>query len=293
MENEFKFGPGEQTLLARCLSEDLEAFCAKFYDGGPRWHLGASVIGEDCWRKIWYGFRWVYDKKLTGRMYRLFNRGHKEEFRFVEWLRGMGHIVEEYDTSQPLKNGEPQQFHISDVYGHFGGSCDGKITLTGKYAGLPKMLLEFKTISSKYFDKLVKLGVKIEKPQHYTQMCSYGKRMGLRYALYMCVNKDTDEIYYEIVELSDEEADRATIKAGKIIFSQEPPPRISENSAFYKCKLCDFAPMCHGKKSYDKNCRSCKFARPVDAGEWTCDLYNSVIPREFVPQGCDQHQEIR
>lgn len=312
--------------LAECLTRDLDAHSVSIYhEKEPRWHLGASIIGGECWRAIWYGWRWVYHKQYDGRLYRLWNRGHKEEFRFVEWLRGMGHAVEEFDpTSRLLYHPESdsymvgdafpagsyvedvsddkhheeraagmgvkrKQFRISDVFGHFGGSADGKIKLNEiAYPGLPKMLLEFKTIGGKYFDSLKRKGVILDKPTHYSQMCSYGKRFDLRYALYMCVNKDTDEVYMEIVELNWNEADNMTVKAERIIRSQTPPPRISENSAYQKCKTCDFAQHCHHGKAYDVNCRSCKHAYPVEGGEWACALYSQTIPRDFVPKGCPQ-----
>lgn len=312
--------------LAECLSRDLDEHSVNIYhEKEPRWHLGASIIGGECWREIWYGFRWVYNKKFEGRLYRLFNRGHKEEFRFVEWLRGMGHAVEEFDPESRLyyhpesdsylvgtvadaheqaedvtdekhheeraasMNIKRKQFRISDVMGHYGGSLDGKIKLSEiAYPGLPKMLLEFKTVGSKYFDALKRKGVMLDKPTHYAQMCSYGKRHGLHYALYMCVNKDTDEVYMEIVELNWNEADNMTVKAERIIRSQVPPPRISENSAFQKCKTCTFAGQCHHGKPYDINCRSCKNAIPVENGEWHCALYSQIIPRDFVPKACPQ-----
>lgn len=287
MENEFKFSIGQQKLLAEQLSADMEAHCVEKYGSeGPRWHLGASVIGKPCPRQLWYSFRWVKDVKFTGRMYRLFNRGHKEEFRFVEWLRGMGHEVWEFD-----ENGK--QFRISDVRGHFGGSCDGMIKLGGKYAALPKMLLEFKTSSAKYFEKMKKDGVRYAKPEHFAQMCTYGQRLKLRYALYMTVNKDTDEIYFEIVELQESHADDMTTKAQRIIDSPVPPPKLSENSAYFECKFCDFAPVCHGQVQYDKNCRSCTNAVAAEGGEWFCKLYAQAIPREFVPQGCPSWAEAR
>lgn len=291
-----KFGLGEQKLLAKKISDHLDAHTAEFYsEPVPRWHLGASLIGDDCARKLWYSFRWARKdtyidakgKDQKGRMMRLFNRGHKEEVRFVEWLRGMGFIIEEFEDSVAKK-----QFRISDVKGHYGGSLDGMVTFPESYGELPKMLLEFKTSGHKYFDKIKTDGVKLAKPTHYAQMCSYGKRYDLKYALYMCVNKDTDEIHYEIVELDFNVADKMTIKAANIIGSATPPPKISENSAYLACKFCNFSPICHGKEAYEKNCRSCVNATPVENGEWSCKFYG-VIPREFVPHGCTMWQEAR
>ncbi|HEX8349957.1 MAG TPA: hypothetical protein VF598_08335, partial [Hymenobacter sp.] len=59
-------------------------------DGGFRSHLGASVIGRECGRQIWYGWRWARKPKFQARMLRLFNRGHLEEARFIAALLAIG-----------------------------------------------------------------------------------------------------------------------------------------------------------------------------------------------------------
>lgn len=82
--------PGVQQALAKRLAEDIDEYCAAVYDDGHRNHLGASLIGDECKRKLWYVFRWVKNEKFSGQMQRLFNRGHREEERFIEWLEGIG-----------------------------------------------------------------------------------------------------------------------------------------------------------------------------------------------------------
>ena len=89
--------PGIATAVAKRIKEDIDGYCAKAYDDGPRWHLGASIIGNPCSRYLWFIFRWALHEKFTGRMQRLFNRGHREEARFIEWLRGIGFEV--WDTN--------------------------------------------------------------------------------------------------------------------------------------------------------------------------------------------------
>lgn len=289
-----KFGLGEQKLLAQKIMADLNDHTAEKYDDGHRGHLGASQIGHSCPRKLWYGFRWCFTatyinakgENHKGRMMRLFNRGHNAEDRFIEWLEGMGF------KCLPLDPATGKQFRITDVNGHYGGSLDGMVTLPERYGPLPKMLLEFKTSSEKYFDKLKDEGVKLAKPDHYAQMSSYGKRYDLKYALYMCINKNTDEVYIEIVELDWNLADQLTQKAHNIINSPVPPPKLSENSAYYECKFCDFAPICHGQAAYEKNCRSCANAMPAENGEWRCAHFG-VIPKDFIPKGCDHWREAR
>jgi hypothetical protein len=71
----------------------------KHTDGGRRGHLGASLIGNPCARALYYGFRWAHQEKFSGRMLRLFDRGHEEEFRFRDWLELLGIKVDIVDPA--------------------------------------------------------------------------------------------------------------------------------------------------------------------------------------------------
>jgi hypothetical protein len=79
------------TLLAK-INAELEARA----ENGNRAHLGGSLIGRKCYRQLWYSFRWANTEKFNGRMLRLFERGHKEEFRFVNYLKMAGINVRAY-----------------------------------------------------------------------------------------------------------------------------------------------------------------------------------------------------
>jgi hypothetical protein len=82
--------PGVATKIAARIKDDIDAYCVQTYDGGHRTHLGASLIGRSCKRYLWYVFRWAKRAPTDGRRQRLFNRGHREEARFIEWLEGIG-----------------------------------------------------------------------------------------------------------------------------------------------------------------------------------------------------------
>ena len=56
----------------------LAAYEAEAGDGF-REHLGASVIGRECDRALWYEFRWITRAAQGGRMLRLFETGRLEE----------------------------------------------------------------------------------------------------------------------------------------------------------------------------------------------------------------------
>ncbi len=286
------------------MQADLDAFCRKEFAEDPRTHLGASVIGDDCQAKAWNAFRWLKHEQHNGQQLRLFNRGHLEEARFIRWLEGMGFEVREFDPDTG------KQFRIVGCKGHFGGSADGLAKAPIRY-NLPTdliILTEYKTHSEKNFAKLAgpkptwtDLGNKLRaggggviktKPVHYKQMCSYGRAYGLRYGLYVAVNKDTDEIYFEIVELDYRLADDLFRKAEGIIFSQTRPAKIAMTESFQDCKICDFAGLCHRGEVPTKNCRSCRHAFPVDNAEWLCQVRNLNIPKEIIPIGCPSYDRI-
>ncbi len=252
-------------------------------DEGFRRHLGASVIGSDCVRSIWYSFRWFSENKFRGRMLRLFNRGHLEEARFIALLLIIGCKVIQQD-----KDGK--QLKISDHMGHYGGSVDGVVL------GVPDLpcgqycLVEFKTHSEKSFRDLSELGVMESKFQHYIQMQQYMLYMQLPVALYMAVNKNTDEIYAELVSFNKEKALQYSDRARKIIESKTPPVKISDSPGFWKCKYCDHKNLCQLEKPSLKNCRTCAHSHPALGGDWVCEEHGEVIENPF--QKCDEYQAI-
>lgn len=245
-----------------------------------RGHIGASVLGHDCQRHIWYLFRNALKPTFTGRLLRVFLRGKREEEVVFEELRGIGVELHTEDGGK--------QIEVRDSTGHIGGSVDG----IGK--GFPESpgtwaVLEIKTHSSKSFADLQKNKVKASKPQHWAQMQIYMGLLELERALYFAVNKDTDEIYTEWVHF-DAPAFDALIERGRaILAATEPPARLSEDPAHWQCKGCQHFALCHGNRVAEANCRTCVHATPAENGEWTCDLKKALLPRHTQLAGCDQH----
>lgn len=279
--------PGVKGLLGKQVLADIDRAAIKLYSEGLRTHLGASIIGDKCMRKLWYGFRWVDYKVHEGRQYRLFNRGHKEESRFTEWLTLAGYKVE---AVNPLTG---EQWRVSGIGGHFGGSMDGKILLPAEYGYSQKLILEYKTNGTgKGFNDLIDKGMKIAKPQHFDQMSVYGNKEQLQYGLYLNVCKNDDNIYSEIVKLDWQRGAELEDKAQIIILSQEPLNKLSDNPAYFECKFCDFKEVCHENKPAIRNCRSCSFATPRDNKEWFCNRHSGTIPSDFIKTGCGDWKSI-
>ncbi|MEJ7804367.1 MAG: oxidoreductase [Telluria sp.] len=250
----------------------------------PRAYLGGSAIGDDCSRKLWYGFRWASAPAFTGRLYRLFDTGHHAEPRFIKDLRDIGVEVWERDP----KTGK--QFAFSDVYGHFRGNTDGMgRKIPG--GGAKDHLLEFKTHGSKSFAELTKKGIVEAKPMHWIQMNTYMGWAGYERAVYGAVNKDTEDLHFERLKFDPLVFMQTQAKAEAIIFAPLPPSRLSDDPAFYKCKMCDHADVCHGKRVPQKSCRTCVHATPTNTGDgaWHCARFDIEPTHDQQLTGCMAH----
>ena len=274
------------TLNAFEIQNRLYEYAAEYsiekYPSEHRNHLGISIIGKECWREIWYSWRWVKLIQHEPRMRRLFQRGHREEAQFQAFLLWAG-------FSFRSTTGDKQS-RISGVNGHYGGSTDD-LCLIRWCDDLP-VVCEYKTHGEKSFLDLKEKGLLKSKPVHYKQMSGYGKGFQIKHGLYCAVNKNTDEWYFEFVELDWNLGTELEKKAADIIYSQVPPPKINENPAYYKCRYCDFKDICHHNEKVEINCRSCKNAEPVADGKWNCTKFKDIIPKEFLLKGCPQHEPI-
>ena len=275
--------------LGKIVVEAIDHYAVTTYDDGFRKHLGASLIGEECSRKTWYSWRWFARANTSGRMYRLFNRGHREEARFIEYLRGIGCEVWDADPATG------KQFRVSRVHGHFGGSLDS-IIRPAHWLNLPSEILllgEYKTKGTGAgFSKLKSDGIMLTNPQHYDQMCTYGVNYGYAYAMYFSVNKNDDDLHVEIVKLDARRAQEVEAKATYLISQVTPPPRISLSETHFKCKSCDFVAVCHRSASPEKNCRTCTYSRPIQDGAWQCLGHNVILPDDVIKTGCDHWNPI-
>lgn len=247
-------------------------------------HLGASLIGRECDFYLWATYRWLKLEHHIARMKRLFNRGHEEEIRLIRWLTQAGWQIS-------AKDEQGNQYRISAHNEHFGGSLDGRAFPPATWPIKGPLISEFKTHNDKSFAKLTKEGVKKSKPEHYVQMCVYGVGYGITLGLYVAANKNDDDIHYEFVELDHNVGREAIARGGYIIAQQLPPRKVSNTPTDYRCKMCHFAGICHYAEQPEKNCRSCRHAKPVDGGRWTCDKWG-LIPPEAIPSGCDHWEPI-
>lgn len=270
----------------RHLKETISLDSDAFDDNADEYrsHLGASVIGRECTRAAWYGFRWYVMKKHSGRMQRLFNRGHLEEHRFIAMLKLIGAKVWSHTS-------DGKQIRCSDHRGHFGGSLDA-VALGIPEAPTTHVLAEFKTHGETSFKKLVSDGVMRSKLTHFVQMQMYMGYQGLTLALYLAVNKNTDELYGELVPFDSGTFERFRQRSYQVIDAVTPPPRVKDDPTWYICKFCDYHKVCHGKDEPLITCRSCHHGIPGQDGKWLCQMYGNDLSKEDQILACASHTPI-
>ena len=235
-------------------------------EGDHREHLGASLIGHDCSRYLWYTFRWVKRMPISAQLGRIFKRGQDEEDRII------------LNLPYPVIN---RQQRVSAVYGHFGGSIDGMLDVDGALA-----LIEFKTHNASSFSRLANHGLEDAKLQHYIQMLIYMRLLNLEYGIYLAVNKNDDDYYIQVVEAEDCIADDYLHRAEMVVESDILPNKVSFDATFYKCKMCHYINLCYYKEQPLSNCRTCDKSNPTDTGTWMCSQYLRDIPVTFQLKGC-------
>jgi hypothetical protein len=209
----------------------------------PRDYLGGSRVGEPCSRKLVYEYAHVpkdAGKEFDGRILRIFSAGHAFEALTVDWLRMAG-----FDIRIQRRDGEQFGFSVAD--GRLRGHIDGVI-LGGPVAGVRwPALWEHKALNAKSWSDLVKRGLQSSKPVYWGQVQLYMAYMELAQALFTAMNKDTQELYHEVVSFNPAEAQALSDKAVGIIRAAEAgdlPPRISPDREFYLCRFCEYAHRC-------------------------------------------------
>lgn len=244
----------------------------------PRRYLGASVAGHECDRYLWLHFRGLFRERFEGRMYRLFERGRREEEQFIAELRGIGCEVWDRDEGG-------QQFAVSALGGHFGGHLDAVVRGVPEAPKTPHVA-EFKTHNDQSYKKLMRVGVQEAKPMHYCQMQIYMGMMKIDRALYLAVNKDDDDLYAQRVHF-DNDFFKAAMRRVERIITEPSAERCAQRRDDWRCKLCPARVVCwhetgtvFSRQGNWSDCRSCCHASADiegDGARWTCRLGKTCV----------------
>lgn len=272
-------------VLPKVDSSTVRSIYAAYEAANEHWDsLGISVglIGTECDRSLWYNLHWASAREeITGRKLSIFRTGDRWEDVLVDDLERTG--VEVYE----------QQERIRLVSGHVRGKTDGR-GIGVKEAPKTEHLFEFKSSNEANFKDVVKKGCKLSKPLHYAQ-CQIGMHAtGTTRALYLVVNKNTDERYSERIEYDVEYCTRQLACCKRIVDTPRPPAKISDNPEFFGCMFCNHKPICHHNAWPRVTCRTCLHSTPEHGGnaQWSCSRWAKPISFDEQKASCPAHLHI-
>ncbi len=208
-----------------------------------RGYLGASLMGEECLRKLQYQyFNTPKDSPFSARLYRIFQFGHVIEDMAAGWFRLAGFSLL---TINPETG---SQFEISAMGGKFMGHCDGVFTGGPDVIKYPA-LWECKSMNNKKWTECKTRGARVSHPDYVAQIALYQAYFNLvdHPAVFTAVNKDTSKILIELVEFDGEFAQKLSDKAVQVIQASDAGellPRAYRDETFYKCRFCDWNQRC-------------------------------------------------
>ncbi|MCC7227378.1 MAG: hypothetical protein IT507_11870 [Burkholderiaceae bacterium] len=226
-----------QELLDRALAAERDATPARDY-------LGASRLGAACERQLQYEFVKApvdHGKGFSGRMLRIFERGHRTEDMVIRWLRLAGFTLKTEDA-------DGHQFGFSVADGRLRGHIDGVLTAGPEGFTYPA-LWENKCLGSKSWLDVQKHKLAASKPVYAAQIAIYQAYLNLHEhpALFTAVNADTMEIYAELIPFDAGLAQRMSDRAARVISATDAGELLARSfadSSHFECKFCAWSERC-------------------------------------------------
>ncbi len=179
---------------------------------------------------------------------RVFQAGHVFEKLAAQWLRAIGFKLETHKATG-------EQFGFSGVGGRIKGHIDG-VLLSGPDSidMTYPALWESKALKAQSWRDILKRGLTLAQPVYAAQIALYQAYMephipgiSKHPALFMAINKNTAELYFELVPFNGELAQRTSDRAVQILKAcdvNEWLPRIANDPSFFQCKFCNWQQQC-------------------------------------------------
>ncbi len=222
----------------------------------PRDYLGGSRLGHACERALQFEFTATPKddgKDFSGQSLRIFAIGHALEDLAVAWLRQAGFDLYTRKGNRP----DGGQFGFSVASGRIRGHVDGILAAGPEGFGLAvPALWECKTMNAKNWRACVKDGVIKSKPVYAAQIAVYQAYMNAQVpgisanpALFTAINKDTAELYHELVPFDADLAQRMSDRGVRILQATDAGellPRVANTADFFECRFCSWADRCWG-----------------------------------------------
>lgn len=199
-------------------------------DKRTRDYIGASGIGAECLRQIWYEYKGFEAEEVPTKTRRTWAIGRHLEGLILDWLTEAGiEIVRTWDDL------------VSEGMPFFKGHLDSVWMKKGKAFAI----IEIKTAKDASFNIFVKKGLRTWNPQYYAQLQSYMGMSGIHTAYILVLNKDSSDISDELVTFDEVFYQGLRNKAKMISEANVAPPKINSSPLWYQCKMCKFNKICH------------------------------------------------
>ena len=277
---------GDPTLNA------IDAAIISMQDRDIRPYFGMSMAGHSCARRCWYQFRWCAKDNLSAQSIKAIDDGHRGELLQAERLRLVPGIT------LHTENDKGEQFTLNAI-GHMKGHIDGAIIglLQAKNTW---HVWEHKQCNEKKCLLLAKLKHEYGEKNalerwdnvYFVQSQFYMRYTGMdRHYLTVATPGGRSTISCR-TEYQPDKADYFEKRARMIIYSSEPPLRISDDPSWYECKYCPFYEVCHGQEAPLVTCRSCAHVTPDPQGGWKCERFGHWLTISAQKEACAQHRYI-
>lgn len=199
-------------------------------DSQTRDYIGASIIGSDCLRQIWYEYKGFQGQSIPPKTKRIWDIGKYLENLVQRWLRDSG-----IDITYPSAEYQSEEMPF------FKGNVDCLLLKKGRAIAI----IEIKTAKDSSFNIFVKKGLRLWNPQYYSQVQSYMGMSGIHKTYILVLNKDNSELSDEEVHFDESFYESLRRKAFMIYKAEVEPPRVNGSPLWFQCKMCKFNRICH------------------------------------------------
>lgn len=197
-------------------------------------YLGASLIGKECPRAIWYMFHGFIGSKSKPELKITLDVGKRLESLLLDYLEAAG-----LNITRPCE--ENNFLHTKDPdFPVFQGHMDALLNISDEHP----IVLEIKTAKNSQFQRFKEKGLLNWSKSYYAQAQSYMGMTGYTKAVLIALNKDSSELHHEWINFDEIFYYELRTKAMAIASIDEPPERINSSPLFYLCAYCQFKNTC-------------------------------------------------
>lgn len=231
--------------FTRLVNELIDAALVEAHLAEPQraYNVSPSSLGDECIRRIQYQTTRAPAPPPSGKLLRIFARGHIFEDYVAKLMKDAGF---ELSIVNPKDN---RQYGFQVARGQIRGRLDG-IIFSGPY--LPGLLYpcvwECKALGAKGWNNCVTKGMEEAYPKYAAQVGLYQAYMDIANpSLFTALCADTMELHHEPVPFNQDRAQWASDRGVQILEANacgELLPRLGSDPEKYPCKFCDFREHC-------------------------------------------------